>query len=76
MITQLISINETLRTSVVLAAGNENLLWVVCNVCGKDWEYKSFSAICTDHLDAVLASTNKRLEDSLHAVVIQLPVCL
>jgi hypothetical protein len=66
------SANNTLRTAVLHATGNETLLRVVSNVCCKKWKDKSLMAVCTCHLHTIFSSPNKWCEDGSHAFVEQM----
>jgi hypothetical protein len=65
------SADNTLRTVVLLAAGNETLLWMVSNVCCEKWKDKSLMAIHTCHLHPIFSGTNEWHEDGSHTFVEQ-----
>jgi hypothetical protein len=64
-----------LRAMAFLAACNETLLRVICNVCCQDRVDATNPSICTDHLHAVFSWLDQRLQDLRHAVMKQPVSC-
>ncbi len=73
---KLIRSRETFWTAPSLRTRDKTLLRIICNICSKDWEDLSSSAIAAKYVNARLAGVDEWTKHVPHAVVIKLPFCV
>ncbi len=69
-------LRETFWTAPSLRTRDKTLLRIICNICSKDREDLSSSAIAAKYVNARLAGVDEWTKHVPHAVVIKLPFCV
>src|SRR5271168_246785 len=65
-------IYKTTRTGALLAAGNEALFWVICDVSGYNQVDGTYKTISANHVNAIFASVNQGFQQCAHALMKEL----